>query len=126
VRYLGFLPEREKAAALAGARAVICSSPYESLSIVLLEAMARGTPALVNARSAVLRDHCLRSGGGLWYGGPDEFREALDLLVRPGTLRERIVAAARRYVEREYRWETVLARWRELIDRAAAADSRAG
>src|SRR6266496_3701949 len=86
VRYLGYLSEEEKAAALAGARAVICPSPYESLSIVLLEGMALGTPALATARSAVLLDHCRRSNAGLWYRDPDEFVEALDLLVRdPGT-----------------------------------------
>ena len=54
VRYLGFLSEAEKMAALAGARAVVCSSPFESLSIVLLEGFGLGTPGLVNARSAVL------------------------------------------------------------------------
>lgn len=121
VRYLGFLPEAEKAAALAGARAVLCPSPFESLSIVLLEGMARGTPALVNARSPVLRDHCVRSGGGLWYGNADEFREALDLLVGRSPIRERLVRAARGYVEREYRWEVVLERYRALVDAASSA-----
>ena len=57
VRYLGYLSEDEKHAAMAGAKAVICPSPYESLSIVLLEGLALGTPGLVNARSAVLEDH---------------------------------------------------------------------
>ena len=119
VRYLGFLPEREKAAALEGARAVLCPSPFESLSIALLEGMARGTPALVNARSPVLRDHCVRSGGGLWYEDADEFREALDLLVGRGPVREALARAARRYVESEYRWDAVLSRYRALIDAAA-------
>ena len=54
VRYLGYLSEEDKAAAIAGARAVVCPSPYESLSIVLLEALALGVPGLVNARSEVL------------------------------------------------------------------------
>ncbi len=45
VRYLGYLSEEEKHAAMAGAKAVVCPSPYESLSIVLLEAFALGTPA---------------------------------------------------------------------------------
>jgi len=121
VRYLGFLPEAQKAAALEGARAVLCPSPFESLSIVLLEGMAHGTPALVNARSPVLLDHCRRSEGGLWYESGDEFREALDLLVRRGQVRDAMAAAGRRYVERDYRWEVVLGRYRDLIDAAAEA-----
>jgi len=119
VRYLGYLSEEEKAAALAGARAVICPSPYESLSIVLLEGMALGTPALATARSAVLLDHCRRSNAGLWYRDPDEFVEALDLLVREERLREALGANGRAYVRQGYRWDTVIERYRSLIEAVA-------
>ena len=122
VRYLGFLPEGEKAAALAGARAVVCPSPFESLSIALLEGLALGTPGLVNARSEVLKEHCLRSGASLYYADGDEYAEALDLLARDPALRAALGASGRRYVEAEYRWDIVLDRWRALI--RAAAGSR--
>ena len=82
VRYLGFLAEEEKSTAMAGAVAVVCPSLYESLSIVLLEGLALGTPGLVNAGSPVLKEHCLRSNAGLFYADGDEYAEALDLLVR--------------------------------------------
>src|SRR5262249_43307322 len=82
LRHLGYLPEEEKTAALAGAAVVVCPSAYESLSISLLEGFAVGTPGLVNAASAVLQEHCLRSNAGLYYSGGDEFAEALDRLVR--------------------------------------------
>ncbi len=121
VRYLGFLPEAEKAAAMAGARAVVCPSPYESLSIVLLEGLALGTPGLVSARSPVLEEHCRRSNAGLFYADGDEYVEAVDLLGRDDGLRAALGANGRRYVEAEYRWETVLGRWRAMI-RAAAGD----
>ena len=119
VRYLGFLPEQEKAAALAGAHAVVCPSPFESLSIALLEGFALGVPGLVNARSEVLKEHCLRSGASLFYEDGDEYAEALDTLARETALRAALGASGRRYVETEYRWDVVLDRWRELI-RAAA------
>ena len=119
VRHLGFLPEEEKAAAMAGASAVVCPSPYESLSIVLLEGFALGTPGLVNARSPVLQEHCLRSNAGLYYGDADEYAEALDLLVRDRALREALAAAGRRYVEAGYRWPVVLDRWHALVEAAA-------
>ena len=119
VRYLGFLSEEEKRAAMAGARAVLCPSPFESLSIVLLEGFALGTPALASARSPVLKDHCLRSQGGLYYSSAEEFGEALDLLVREPRLREALGENGRRYVRESYRWETVLARYRELIEAVA-------
>ena len=126
MRYLGFLPEEEKAAAMAGARAVVCSSPYESLSIVLLEGMALGTPGLVNARSPVLEEHCRRSNAGLFYEDGDEYVEALDLLVRDERLRGALGESGRAYVAREYRWDVVLDRWRELIAAAARGGRPAG
>ncbi len=120
VRHLGFLPEEDKAAAMAGACALVCPSPYESLSIVLLEGFALGTPGLVNARSPVLQEHCLRSNAGLFYQDADEYAFAMDLLARDAALREALGRNARRYVDAGYRWPAVLDRWHALVDAAAA------
>jgi glycosyltransferase involved in cell wall biosynthesis len=121
VRCLGFLPDAEKRSALAGARVVLCPSPFESLSIALLEGLALGTPALVNARSPVLKDHCLRSNAGLYYEDAETFAEALDLLATDRALHGALAANGQVYVAREYRWDTVLARYLEVIDRVASA-----
>ena len=98
---------------------MICPSPYESLSIVLLEGLALGAPALATARSAVLVDHCRRSRAGLWYATAEEFAEALDLLADEGELRAAMGRNGRAYVAEHYRWDAVLARYRELIEAAA-------
>jgi glycosyltransferase involved in cell wall biosynthesis len=119
VRYLGYLSEPDKAAAIADADLVVCPSPYESLSIVLLEAFALGVPALVNARSPVLQDHCRRANGGLYYASADEFGEAFGLLAGDRDLRAAMGENGRRYVRENYRWDAVLLRYRELIEAAA-------
>jgi glycosyltransferase involved in cell wall biosynthesis len=116
VRYLGFLSETEKLAAMAGARVVICPSRYESLSITLLESLCLGTPALVNARSPVLVDHCRRSNAGLYYESGDEFVEALHLLVKEKGLRHAFGVHGRRYVALNYSWPLVIGRYAEAID----------
>jgi glycosyltransferase involved in cell wall biosynthesis len=115
VRCLGFLSEEDKAAAMAGASAVVCPSPFESLSIVLLEGLALGAPALVNAVSPVLKEHCVRSNAGLFYEDGDEYVEAMDLLARDAGLRGALAANGRRYVDAEYRWSVVLERWTGLL-----------
>jgi len=120
VRYLGYLSESEKAAALAGADVIVCPSPYESLSIVLLEGFALGVPGLVNARSPVLQDHCRRANGGLYYESADEFVEALRVLLHDEALRRAMAENGRRYVRDDYRWDVVLARYRALIESAAS------
>jgi glycosyltransferase involved in cell wall biosynthesis len=119
LRYLGFLSDEDKRAAMGGAHVVVCPSPFESLSIVLLEGFAAGVPGLVNARSAVLKDHCLRANGGLFYGDANEFAAALDLLITDEPLRRGMGASGRRYVEAQYRWDAVLDRYRALIEAAA-------
>lgn len=122
VRYLGFVDEADKAAALAGAQAVVCPSALESLSIVLLEALGLGTPVIVNARSEVLVEHCLRSQAGLYYRDADEFGEVVTLLAQTPALRAALGANGRRYVRAEYAWDAVLARWRTLLDGVARRD----
>ena len=81
IRFAGLLSDGERMQALEAATVVVCPSPYESLSLLALEAMSVGTPVLVNARSAVLVEHCVRSNGGLWYADRDEFIECLNLLM---------------------------------------------
>lgn len=115
VRYLGYLSEEDKAAAMAGARAVLCPSPFESLSIVLLEAMDLGVPGLVNARSPVLQDHATTSNAALFYESEDEFVEALDLMMGDDELRHAMGAKGRTYVRSTYRWDSVLERWKRLL-----------
>src|SRR4029077_7524021 len=98
IRFAGLLSEPERMQALEAATVVVCPSPYESLSLLALEALAAGTPVLVNARSEVLGEHCIRSNGGLWYADRDEFVECLKLLIRDGRLRAVLGHNGRDYV----------------------------
>jgi len=115
IRFAGLLPDSERVQALEAATVVVCPSPYESLSLLALEAMAVGTPVLVNARSAVLVEHCVRSNGGLYYADRDEFVECLKLLVRDQRLRAALGQNGRDYVRRNYRWDAVLGKWDRLF-----------
>ena len=49
IRFAGLLSDGERLQALEAATVVVCPSPYESLSLLALEAMSVGTPVLVNA-----------------------------------------------------------------------------
>ncbi len=116
----GFVSEQDKADALAGATALVQPSYFESFSMALTEAWAHGTPALVQGQTEVLVGQARRSGGAIPYVGFGQFEAALDLLLSDEDLRRRLGEAGRRYVERVYRWDVVLARYEQLIDRVRA------
>ena len=117
VRFAGMLSEMERLEALEAATVVVVPSPYESLSLLALEAFSVGTPVLANARSDVLTDHCQRSNGGLYYGDRDEFRECLRLLVRDASLRTAMGRRGRDYVRVNYRWDVIMGKYDRLISR---------
>ena len=115
LRFAGMLSEGERLQALEAATVVVCPSPYESLSLLALEAMSAGTPVLVNARSAVLVEHCVKSNGGLYYADRDEFVECLKLLIRDEPLRRALGENGREYVRRSYRWDVVLDKYERIF-----------
>ncbi len=120
LRHLGFVSEEDKRAAMSGAQALICPSPYESLSITLLEALSLGTPALASARSEVLVDHCHKSQAGLIYKDAFEFTETVRLLVLDERLRRALGENGKRYALTQFSWNSVLDRLVKQIDAAAA------
>jgi glycosyltransferase involved in cell wall biosynthesis len=113
---LGFVSEQEKHDVMAGAVAFIHPSVNESLGIVLLESWLAGTPALVHAKGAVLSWQCRRSGGGLWFRHYPEFEEELLLLMNDETLRHAMGEAGKKYVLKEYSWNSVEQRMLAALD----------
>jgi len=117
----GFVSEEEKWAALAGAFAVVVPSPYESLSLTLLEGWACGKPAIVNGRCTVLKGHCLRSQAGLYYENEEEFIGCLKFLLRHPEKARRMGENGQAYVQANYRWESVIAKYQQAIARVQSS-----
>ena len=115
IRFAGLLSDGERVQALEAATVVVCPSPYESLSLLALEAMSVGTPVLANARSAVLVEHCIRSNGGLWYADRNEFVECLNLMLGDARLRAALGRNGRDYVRKHYRWDVVLGKYERIF-----------
>ena len=115
IRFAGRLSDQERMQALEAATVVVVPSPYESLSLLALEAFAVGTPVLANARSEVLVDHCQKSNAGLYYADRDEFNESLRLLVADQRLRAAMGANGREYIRNNYRWDVILAKYEKMF-----------
>lgn len=120
----GFVDEAEKHGAMAGALALVQPSYFESFSMVLVEAWAHGTPALVQGRCAVLDGQVRRAGGGVPYEGFAEFEAAVDLLAGDAALARRLGDAGRRYVEGHYTWDAVMDAYEAHLEHVASSALR--
>jgi glycosyltransferase involved in cell wall biosynthesis len=115
VRYAGLLSEADRLRALKAATIVVVPSPFESLSLLALEAMAVGNPALCNAHADVLVEHCRRSNAGLFYASRAEFVECIHLLLADRALRRRMGANGQAYVTANYSWDVIMSKYGRLI-----------
>ncbi len=110
----GFITDQERADLLAAAEVVVLPSPYESLSLVALEAWRAGRPTLGYARADVVAGQTARSGGGLLYTGPQTYgRQLARLAANPGE--RTAMGESGRAFAAGVTWDACVARWREVL-----------
>lgn len=113
---LGFVDEEDKTNVVAGAEALVLPSEFESLSMVVLEAMNVMTPVMVNGKCNVLKGHCVKSNGAFYYNNYFEFEGEINYLLSHQKEKEILTHNAKKYVDMNYRWEVVVKRFSKLID----------
>lgn len=113
---LGFVDEQTKYDAISGAKVIVNPSPYESLSMILLEAWAMDRPVLVSAKSEVMVGQCKRSNGGLWYDGYPEFSAC----IRKINEHSWIGSNASKFVNATYSWTAIERKYMQLIPKGDA------
>ena len=113
----GFISDAERDALIAGASALIIPSRYESLSLVLLEAMLLRTPVIANAQCEVLADHIRGSGTGVAYRSNGDLMRAMRKVetLAPAE-REAWADRGAAYVQRSCSWPQVLRKYTDAID----------
>ncbi|HLG67152.1 MAG TPA: glycosyltransferase family 4 protein [Acidimicrobiales bacterium] len=116
----GMVDEADKWDIVRGAVASVSPSALESFSLVVLEAWTASVPVVVNATCGPTREHCERSGGGLWFGSYREFEAVLDRLLADPALRHHLAERGGAYVERHYRWPVLIDRYARFLAQVAA------
>lgn len=111
----GPVDEAVKWGALRGCTALVNPSYFEAFSIVLMEAWTAGVPVLVNGHCLATREHCERSGGGVWFEGFAEFEAAVDRLAGDAEVRTGLAAAGAEYVEGNFRWPVIIERYERFL-----------
>ncbi|MGL4994156.1 MAG: glycosyltransferase family 4 protein [Bacteroidales bacterium] len=118
VIYTGFVSDEDKTAIIDGATVVVNPSKYESLSLILLEALSRRKAMLVNADCEVMNEHVRVSGGAVFsYKGESDFIIKLHTLLSDKVLRWRLGELGEIYVRKNYSWDVVIDKFRSLIDK---------
>jgi len=108
---------RDMPALLASMDVAVLTSDSESLSNVVLEAMAAGLPVVaydVGGNSELLRD---RRGILIRAGNETVFADALQNLLADSGLREQLSQSARRYVQETFSLDQVRQRYADLYVR---------
>ena len=107
---LGFVSEEDKFNAIAASEFLVLPSRFESLSIVVLEALKLRRPALVTAGCNVLVGHCRRSNAALYYNGYYEFEGCIDYLLSHEDECRAMGENGVKYVDTNYSWKNIVER----------------
>ena len=113
---LGFVSDQDKFDGISGAISLVMPSEYESLSMVVLEAMSLYTPVIVNAKCPVLKGHCIKSNGAFYYNNYYEFVGELDYIISHPEEANIMCNNAKKYIEDHYEWDSIVERLNSLIE----------
>lgn len=114
---LGFVSDEDKFDGIKGAKALILPSKFESLSISVLEAMTLSIPVIVNGICDVLKGHCVKSNGGLYYKNYFEFEGCVNYMLEHPEEYRMLCANARKYVEDYFQWDDIMKKFDRIIER---------
>ena len=115
--HLGFVSDQDKLNAIAAAKLFVMPSNYESLCMALLEAWSVGKAVLVNGNCEVLKGHCQRSNGGLYYQSYTEFESTLDYLLSHDTERNQLGIQGKKYIKQNFNWQNVEQNYLHFINK---------
>lgn len=115
--YTGFVSEAEKTAIIQHAKIIINPSKYESLSLILLEAMSLKKAVLVNGLCNVLKEHYKKSKHAtLAYFNRKDFIGKLHKIDSSEKLRTKMGERGAIYVQENYNWDLILERITNSIE----------
>lgn len=120
---LGFVSDQEKYDGIDGAKFLLLPSIYESLSIVVLEALSLKKPVLLNGKCEVLKAHIEGSKAGYFYSSYDDFSARMTSLLSDKELRISMGESGKRYVDTNFKWSVILRKLNMLIEYVVSSNT---
>lgn len=112
---LGFVSDEEKFNGIKASKALVLPSKYESLSISVLEAMSLSKTVIVNGLCEVLKGHCIKSNGGLYYKNYFEFEGCVNYLLSQEDEYKKLCINAKEYIDEFFQWDIIVKKFDKLI-----------
>lgn len=115
ITFTGFVSEEEKISEIQKSFLLLNPSAFESFSISIMEAWIQKKAVLVNAKSTVMKGHCLRSQGGLYYSDSLSFQKTLDFLLENREIATRLGQNGREYVLANFSKEVIRKKLNQMV-----------
>ncbi|TGM44766.1 glycosyltransferase family 1 protein [Leptospira levettii] len=117
ILFSGYVSEEEKISEIQKSYLLINPSAYESFSISIMESWLQEKPVLVNANSSVMKGHCIRSQGGLYYSDKVSFQRMLEYLLENENLKVRLGKNGRKYVLANFSKEVIRTKLNQMVNK---------
>ena len=119
ILYYGVVDNIEKSFLLNHMKAFIMPSKYESFSIATIEAWLYKKPVIATAKSPVLKGHCEKSNGGLYYENYNEFNECIKLIISSNKTSEQLGKNGYDYAIKNYTMDKMIEEYRDFFSKMA-------
>lgn len=117
ITYTGFVSDEEKTSLIVHSEMVVNPSLFESLSLILLEALSEKKPIIVNARCNIMAEHAAKSHGAVvLFDKEDEFIDKIHTLHISPKIRENLGESGKAYVDHDYDWNVIIKRLTDAIE----------
>jgi glycosyltransferase involved in cell wall biosynthesis len=116
ITHLGFVDDQAKFNLIKQSLFLFQPSRFESLSLVVLEAFAMEKPVLVHMDCEVMKEHIDDSRGGFYYNDYNSFSHAFNQLTDNIVLNTAMGKAGKKYIDKNYRWESIIAKFKNVIE----------
>jgi glycosyltransferase involved in cell wall biosynthesis len=115
--YLGYVSDDERNVLIKQCSVLANPSVYESLSMIVIEAMIARKPVLARRQCAVFRFYAENAPAVKLFGGADEFNVELSrLLMLPNEAKQRDLEVTYQWASDRFSWSRILENFRKQID----------
>jgi glycosyltransferase involved in cell wall biosynthesis len=116
LRWLGFLDEQAKPAALASAQCFVHASESEGMALAILEAMSAGLP-VVASKGCYMREAAAAGALLECAQGPEALADAIRRVLDDASLAATLGKNARVHAAQEHDWDRIAARTLEIYSK---------